>query len=425
MVKKTYVQAFKDGIPFNAEKKKVDRELPRISGYDLVKRFGTSETARAWKEAYKQGLTKESISYKSIYNILEARPTEPKREPIPVYISELEQSEGYLKLKEKYHFSSAIKGHLDERQWERFDKDIKEAFAIVRKDPSNWSREDYKLLWERYRDPKIETIQYRRGTSFRRIMSTFENQAFLKEEFKTWKAPKGEKDIWYLTETEIFSVIETRTRKDELVWLLLGIQSGARESAFVNPIQPDMSLRPSFFVWEELQFKRYEQKEKKWVTAFMSPKVKDVVLRYVTEQKIDSDTPIFQGQGSTGEGYWKEKNDLMKKAKAMSVQRYYERLIRNWSKEANLVGKKTSTHIMKHTFGKQSASHGVAGDVAEVQAGTELRTLSGYYGFGDAVKHKAQMTGQAYEPEPFGKFMDRLADAVALKMTSLADGLKP
>jgi len=435
-VKDETIAAFSKGLPVN-QFGDLDENQSYVSGYKLIEKFPIEKVARLFKEAGERRppLTLDSISSKgTIYRIMKQRPEEPLRIGRPVTVERLEASEGYQLLEKRYLTAPTQYGRkkpLNRRDWAVFKLHLLDAFSLLdRKPVESWEEEDYSKLWEKYYNPKIQNITTSRGTSYRRVMETFPKQTYLLKRFKTTHKPRGEKGLWSLTETELLRVIAVVLRKDMLVWILLSVSGGARMSALVNNVEPDRSLKPSHIQLETGFWQRWEQKEQKTVDGYLTSTSLEVVRRYIKQQTFTKDEPLFRGDLNNPEHkYWTLKDFEKKLHSAILLHGFYERLINKLGEDSGLEaeGKHMSSHIFKHSFAWNAAHLGMAGDIAEEIAGTELRTLKGFYGFGDKAKVKAVAQGLPMETNPraWSEFLERIAKACLERMATIADGKKP
>jgi hypothetical protein len=264
---------------------------------------------------------------------------------------------------------------------------IAEAFSFLGNiDPLGWDREHYYKIWTRKKwyDAKIGTIRTEIGAHFRALMYAIPQQRYLLEEFKTKQRPP-EREEWALSEDEIMILIEQIPDVRLLLFFVIGVLSGARKSALRNDKRPELSLTPEAIGTEEYTLRMFEEKVDKFVTRYFSKELIELLLRFVTDFKLKP-KDLFFPYTST----------------------HYNRLLKKVAEKANGIRKKVSTHIMKHTFIKQCALHGVPADVAEQQSGTELRTLKKWYGLVSRESQRKHMQGMHWEPEPFIEFARRV-----------------
>lgn len=342
-------------------KKSVLDRFVKLGGYNIVKL-----KKGKWKNI-SLASKRTGISRPTIYTILKKYPEAPSK-VMPKYVEEFKETEGYRQLKQKY-------GKRD--FWKNLIRVIREGWLFLqKKDPITWINKDFSKLWEEWHDPTVDTIRKDRGLEYRRLMTILPEGTKYREQFKT-KMPKPAKAYWYLTEPEIFSLIDVIDRADLLTFFIFGLHTGSRRSAVVTATPEKMD----FLKWKAIV---HEKKVKKDVAKYLTESFMKFLDRYIRDFNIKPTQRLFPLDAET-----------------------YNQMLKVYGKKAG-IRKVVTTHILKHTYVQQSHEHGVPAEVVVQQSGTELRTLQKWYSFVKEEKIQKHMQGKEWNPEPFTDFIDRI-----------------
>ena len=347
-------------------KKSILDQFVKLGGYNIVR-----HRSDKWKNI-SEASKRTGISRPTIYTILKKYPEEPSK-VMPKYVEEFKESEGYRILKETYG---------KRKFWFSLKNVILEGFAFLKleygygKDPISWNEKDFRKIWEKWHDPKLETIASHKGVQYRRLITLLAESSKLEKKFKTIQV-EPEKAHWYLEEPDITAIINVIERADFLILFLFGIFTGSRISAI-------LTLIPEKIKWLKWKAIVYEKKIKKEVPKYLNESFTRLMERYVKDFQIQPTERLFPMSDD-------------------AYNRYFKR-----ARKGTKITIKTTTHIMKHTFVQQSHEHGVPAEVVVQQTHTELRTLKKWYSFVKEEKIQKHMQGKKWDPEPFTDFMDRI-----------------
>jgi hypothetical protein len=179
------------------------------------------------------------------------------------------------------------------------------------------------------------------------------------------KQPPGKKLEWYLEEPDLIKLIHVIPRPDTLLYLYVGITTGARHSGTVT-------LTPERIRAARGEMLIYETKRKEYVPKVIPQCIIDLLNQYIIDLKFKGDQRIFPA----GYGVY---NDALKVA----------------GRDAGLADE-TTTHILKHTFVSQASFHGVSLDIISKQTGTDENTLKKFYRAEDVRRARHELRGEEY-----------------------------
>lgn len=335
------------------------------NGYELIEKFGKSETSRLLK-----------IDRNTIASILKEYPTRPDK-TLPKYVFQWEETDGNKLFNEKYQ--GKLRGFRN-----YVYHGLKAWLLLGKKDPCSWDVEDFRKLWnaEDFRDPETNKIRYQDAAIFRKWMRAIGKTDLCNlEEFTTkgLARPKGLRKQWFLEDAEIMGLIEATERADLLVAFVVALLSGGRASS-VMPTDTGKGIRPIDIDEQNSGILMFEPKRKKYVLRLFHRKVIELLKRYIADSEIKPNEPIFLGY-NTMRVFLK---DAALKARI--------------SKISEMFG---SWHITKHTFVTQGMYHGLSMETVVEQAGTDPQTLLDFYAGMKEKKLRAELLGEKIEVEPF------------------------
>jgi integrase len=341
-------------------------EFVTQQGYELIQKFGKTETSRMLK-----------ISRMTIDAILREHPTPEKA--VPKYVFQWEETAGNRLFVEKYQgrlrsFAKYVEFGM--RTWLFLDK----------KDPISWGVEDIRKIWtsDKYRDRATQKIRFHDAICLRKWLRALgKADLCTSEEFGTkgLKRRKGLRKQWFLEDDELLRFIEAIDRKDVLLGFVLALLSGGRASSLMpQSTAKSHGVRPLDVNEFNGGILMLEPKRDEYVLRLFHAKVIELVKRYVHDQEIKPNEPLFP------------RYNLMRGLLKSAAKRG------NVSKVAEMRG---AWHITKHTFISQGAYHGLSLEVLSEQTGTDANTLLEYYAGIKEKKMRAELLGEKVDIEPF------------------------
>jgi len=346
--------------------KKTLDQFVKLGGYDIVR---YDRKANRWK-----GISKASRITKThrdtITRLLKAFPTEPKKEVMPRYYRDFKESTGYKRLKTEI-------GH---KTWFKYAmRDVLTAYHFLKnKDIIYWTLQDIQNVRRnclKMRSPETDDIHPNKGTSLRRAIKALNMHKLLPALDHVSKLPAGKKLAWYLEEHDLIKLIHEIQRPDTLLYLYIGVTSGARHSGIVT-------LSPERVKTARMEMLIYEPKRKTYVPKVVPSCVLDLLNKYIVDFKFRGDQRTFGASYSV----------------------YNQRLTKA-GRKADLADT-TSTHILKHTFVSQASFHGVSLDVISAQTGTEEGTLKKFYRAENIRRIRHELLGEEYGVTPFSEWVE-------------------
>ena len=361
--------------------------VPREKVEALLKMLKFDKKSGKWKgktlASIKLGLSRPTID-----KVLELYPDgvpDKAKKMIPKYYEDFAETEIAKKIR-AYYWDAGLKD-LSSRGRTVYGV-VREAFKVLKgKDPMFFDEDDYLVFWgtpekpphPEFIDPQTNMLEFGKATSLRMCMKLSGKGALtddLRFSTKGLQREAGQKKKWYLSTEDIIQVAGVIREVDTLLLTLLGILFGGRFSGLSE-------LKVEDIDYEAEVIDLYEPKVKKRIEKLLpTRKVLDLVAMYIEDFKITD--KLFK---------W-------------DIDEFNKRL-KLASKEAGLPFEMT-THILKHTAITQMSLHGVDIDVTEDYVGTEARTIKAFYRGGGEKKIRAQIRGEAFEFEPWNKYVERL-----------------
>jgi len=386
-VKKTYSEASNEGTythktePIKRARARRLRKMVRATTqdiqkmHDIMKKHGSQYDKNGeivWG-SWKRGAGKEfSETFKkdrrTMYNWLKEHPRRPEREPrkkkvIPRYVAEFEHSETVKDFIEKKV------GKTKNKEYVRIG--LTSWRILEKKDPINWTEEDYHILWRHpaFRDEMMGTITFANAVGLRAWMMHCKMYDTVKAfDTKGLKRPKGAKKThWLKTIEEINAVINNIEYPDTLLMFFIGIQCGARFSSIKRTTPGQISYATN-------QINMYEPKVKQYVERDFIQESLETLKQYVYDFGFKGNERIFP------RGLTMINQDL----KQAGIK-------------AEIDYPLTSHVAMKHTFVSLASNRGVSLEVVSRQAGTDPKTLMDFYAGIDRRKIRAELCGEEYE----------------------------
>lgn len=347
-------------------------QFVKRGGYEIVTQVKRGKNKGKWRNI-SEASRRTGISRPTIYEILAQHPTKPSKTK-PVFMENLESSEGYRLVKEMY------KARISKNGWYAIKRTLRQAVPIIGydKDPVSWTEEDYKTLWyhKTFYKQECKGIGKKPATALRQLMKATNNHNLLAK-FKYNNPPEGKKKSWFLHTNEVQKLIMHIESKEALAKVLIGIATGARDSGLDT-----ITVEKCDFNDNAIDV--YEKKVRGYVLKFPPIPVMQVLKSYIEDMKLKPTDKLFP------HGYqWF--NEQLKAAG-----------------EAAGLSKTVTTHILKHTFVSQAHRHGVSGSTISNQTGTELRCLVKFYRAESEDLLREEMQGKQYDHVPFYKWMENL-----------------
>jgi integrase len=215
------------------------------------------------------------------------------------------------------------------------------------------------------------------ATHLRRMMYSCDMTEALRK-FKGKKAPQGKHKDWFLHDHEIKLLVDHIAEEDTLLFVLLGISTGARASALLR-------IKVEWIDLYSKTIKVYEPKVKVFTYKFPPYCVFDLLKEYLREKNLRPECQVFP------RGY-----------------SFYVRAMKAAGKRAG-IRRNVTTHILKHTYVSQAYRHGVSAETVVEQVKTELRTLLKYYQAKDEKRMRHEMQGTDFKHVPFHEWLGALS----------------
>ena len=250
-----------------------------------------------------------------------------------------------------------------------------ELFLLFKVDPSNLRLDHFRQAWE-------NPVFYRRGTAqiefgnasaMRTIMTYAGIDPDAYKEFTT-KGLKVEpsKKGWYLEDPELVRYIYAINEPDTLVFSRVGFEGGGRFSSTslvsTDKIHYDMGM-----------IEMYEPKVTKAEERYFCTSTLDFVRQYCKDFNIIG--KLFPWKYAFYEVRFLEAGLKAGLFRYTGTEETKIRKKGQWvtRKVQTHEGKKTSTHLLKHTFVSLASLHGFGLDDVSEQTGTDASTLKQYY----------------------------------------------
>lgn len=351
---------------------KVVEKFKKAGGYKTIEAFG-------WDKVNIKELAKKvTLDRKTIYGIKEHYPVDPEKYKYD-YEVKFEDSEGWKLVKQK------TEGTKLERYLPVMKKAMLSAFHFLgNKEPLGWKLEQIQLVRSKcleLRDPETKDIRATDRTNLNRCfeaMGRFE----LKQAMLHVAKREPARIEWYIEEKDYVRFIYAIQEVDTLIYFMLGSLGGARHSGITDPktIPEGINYERQRMTFYEVKVKR----KKAYVTKIFPKPLLKLVLLYVADFRIHPKRNFFKWSYTVFNRRLKKVGELLR------------------------LPKKTTTHIMKHTFVSLSSFHGMPPDAIEKQTGTEWATVKKYYRAEDERRMEKEILGVQYPIEPWHKFVDRM-----------------
>lgn len=369
---------------------KTGEKISKLTFRDIIKIFEDVE-----KGVSKSYIAEQlKVERQTIYNIL-------KRYEKPEIIKPEEEEEKRVRdISETKWFKELMMKQRD--YWQKKDPSkgkltshgariyltAKQGFEMLnKKDPINWEDEDFERLW--YAQPFCDEdgkIKFHKAVALRRIMSMIGKERLLSKYSTKGLKKVGEKKPWFLNDTEVIAIMKHIKEPDTLMLYSLGIQTGARISSLISVKSDDVS--------EDLG-----------IVKMVEPK-----LERIGKHKIDRD--VHREFLKLLNQYIVDYNLQGKRIFPYDDKVYRERLVKAGKalqEEFLALGikfdKKTTPHILKHTFVSLASLHTVSLEVVSEITGTDPSTLKEFYHGVGKEKVRYELLGEESPYKPWHLFL--------------------
>lgn len=343
-------------------RKETIEQFVNANGYEIAKTQGITAAATA-----------SNLSRPTVYAILQKYPQQPKR-TVPQYIKDFDNTEG-AKL-----FLSKNRNRI--KTWKKcYRLGLRCYLILERKDPLNWTADDYRKLWmcEKFTDSVTQRTRDTVVFALRLWMKAMGKHDLLQlEEFGTrgLKRPKSRKS-WCLEDANIAGLI--RATKHHYILLIeeLGVKSGGRISSILG-------IRPLDCNFEKNVILMYEPKVQDYIPRFLDQGCMNRVKQYIEDYQIAPDKHLFPSYSTV------------------------RKALKTVAKEANvpqLASMRGATHIFKHTFVTQGAFHDLSMESISQQTGTNPNTLQDFYVGVKEKKLRHELLGEKLDVLPYHEWV--------------------
>lgn len=337
------------------------------------------ETSKTWKgktEASRQtGISRPTID-KVLVKFPRGLPeTLSKSKQItPQFVDKYEKSATHQKLLASY--TDRATGKLSDHGAVIDSMGLELYLMFKQTDPLTLDLKDFLQAWNdpMFVDRKTGTIAFGKASSIRVLMTFAGIDPNRYKEFTT-KGIKREpqQKSWYLEESELLKYIYGINEVDTLTFARLGFEAGGRFSSTVLTSTDKIAFELGMIEMREPKVGKIE--ERYFCVATM-----DFIRQYIQDFNIIG--KLFRWDYSEAE------KRLLAAGQRAGLFRYtgqYEtrevRLKGKFEKRRLAVfeGKKTSSHLLKHTFVSLASLHGFGLDDVSEQTGTDPSTLKKFY----------------------------------------------
>lgn len=325
--------------------------------------------ARASKEL---GISRPTID-KWLDQYPQGMPEKPHK-VIPQFVSKYEETQCHKKIVQIYTDKATGKLSAQGYKVDRIGLDLFLMFNQT--DPATLDLKQFLQAKDdpKFMDRKTGTIAFAELSSMRIIMAIAGFDPKRYKEFTTKGTKrKPQKRGWYLEETELIRFIYGINEIDTLVLARMGFEGGGRFSSTSETATDKIAFDMNMVEMYEPKVRQYE--ERYFVDCTMQ-----FLRQYIRDFNIIG--KLFRS------GYDEyEKRFLMAGQRAGLFRYTGEHETREVRKKGKRIlwkialheGKKTSSHLLKHTFVSLSSMHGFGLDDVSEQTGTDPDTLKKHY----------------------------------------------
>jgi hypothetical protein len=307
----------------------------------------------------------------------------------PKFVQDYKETDCHQKVVQRY--TDKATGKL-KPQGELVDRMGLELYMMFgQKDPATLKIEHFRKALDdpQFLDPLTKKIQFNKLVALRAVMTFAGIDPDAYPEFSTKKTKrKPQKRGWYLEQEELLRFIYGIQEIDTLVYARIGFEGGGRFSSTIltttDKIKYDLNL-----------IEMYEPKVEEPVERYFVPCTMDFIRQYCRD---------FNIVGKLFRWDYQEMNRRLLRAGLKAglfryTGEYVEKKVKikgRWQtlKIPLTEGKKTTTHLLKHTFVSLASLHGFGLDDVSEQTGTDPSTLKKHYLGVGKKKLKAVILGQ-------------------------------
>ena len=292
----------------------------------------------------------------------------------PKFVQDYKETECHQKIVRNYTDKATRKLSAQGEHVDRMGLELYVFFG--QKDPATLKIEHFRKALEEssFIDPKTSEIQFGKLSTIRVIMTFAGIDPKAYPEFTTkGKKRPPQKRAWYLEEEELLRYIYGIQEIDTLVFARIGFEAGGRFSSTVDvntdKIKYDLNL-----------IEMYEPKVSTTEERYFVPCTMDMIRQYCRD---------FNVIGKLFRWDYNEANRRLLRAGLKAglfryTGQYVEKKVKvkgRWQtfKSPLTEGKKTTTHLLKHTFVSLASLHGFGLDDVSEQTGTDPSTLKKFY----------------------------------------------
>jgi len=331
---------------------------------------------------------------KTMYNWAKAksscRPIIRERAPLkkgitPRYVAEFEGSKTVQSFKEKR------KGTVTDKTFEGYKRTGMLAWKILKKkEPMDWTEEDYLLLWKHptFRHSETGSIAPKKASALIQWMKHCKRYDLTQmREFRDVEKPESGKHLesWLKSKEELEDVIRHIQYPDTLMMFNLGIQCGGRfgSLALITPEKIDYGSNAIYM--KEPKVKKKKPPKRIFIDATLANLQKYVAyFDFKPKQKIFPRKLEFI-------------NDDLKQA----------------GEKANIPFTLTSHKAMKHTYVSLASNSGIPLDIVSLYTGTDPATLMEFYAGIGEDRIRTIVLGKEQKFEPFYDVMEDIQGMVS------------
>lgn len=352
-----------------------------------------TEAARA------TGLSRPTID-KFLKMYPEGNPQKPKL-TTPLFVEKYENTTCHKKIMQQYGDKST--GKLD-GHGQRIDKVGLELFLMFNQtDPTTLEVDQFRIAKDdpRFIDRKTGAIDYNFLSPMRiiMVMAGIDPKRYPEFTTKGTKRPPQKKG-WFLSESELLQFIYGINEVDTLVMCRIGFESGGRFSS-TSEVTTDK------IAYEMNMIEMYEPKVSQSEERYFIDCTMHFVRQYIKDFNVIG--KLFRQPYKV---YLDRLEQAGQRAKLFRYTGQYENVVaRIHGKPVTFKrpiheGKKTSTHLIKHTFVSLSSLHGFGLDDVSEQTGTDPDTLRKYYLGVGKKKLKGIILGKI-DYVPWGQWVEK------------------
>ena len=343
-------------------RKETIERFVEANGYEIVLKQGVTAAAN-----------NSGLSRPTVYAILQKHPKQTKR-VIPQYVKDFDTTEGAKQF--------LVKNRNRIKTWKQcYRLGLKCYILLGKKDPFNWTVDDYRKLWMYETFVDLVTQRTRDTVAFglRLWMRAMGKHDLLQQEEFATKGLKRSKSrkSWCLEDEHLIELINSTRHHFLLLITEVGVKSGGRISSILG-------IRPLDCNFEKDLIMMYEPKIKDYRPRFLDQGCMSRVKQYIEDYQVTPDKPLFPSYSTV-------RKTLKAVAKGANIPQ--------------LASMRGATHIFKHTFVTQGAFHDLSMESISEQTGTNPNTLRDFYVGVKEKKLRHELLGEELDVLPYHKWV--------------------